>query len=485
MTLSWLFLEVAAWLHLCQVPGTWFVGRRVLCLSDELPRLSSLAAAIFTVMGAAVVLVLVVLGVLIGSHPTEVLTTHLGLGLCAFLGTFWFLRLLIQLFLLLPATLAAARARQGVARRAGGHFHGPSGGLPRRLVDGVNVASALVSLLRPFVGLAVTVAGAGNVPFIVAWSREGLTWVNALEEKRALLMAEGFGRATGRLALVSTTAGPGATNLATGLGIALRERTAVFVVAGQTPRHYAGRLPVQELDTKLFSGPLTRKSHELTAAESLEPTVRELLRTALDARHPGPVLLAVPADLWAAPCALAGPVLLPESWSGESARRIGRALAEARHPLVLAGSGVIQAGVSAELRALVDRLPHARVATTPRALGAFPSDDPRSAGSTGFGGSVDRDLDLADLVLVLGSRLHEMSTNYDARFARVPLIHLDIDPDVPGHAYAGDAVCADLRVALPALIAALEDAETAPSSGRQPRSDYELVAAVPRARSSS
>jgi hypothetical protein len=98
MTLSWLFLEVAAWMHLCQVPGTWLVGRRVLRLSAELPRLSPLAAAIFTVMAAAVVLVLVVLGVLIGSNPTEVLTTHLGLGLCAFLGSFWFLRLLIQLW---------------------------------------------------------------------------------------------------------------------------------------------------------------------------------------------------------------------------------------------------------------------------------------------------------------------------------------------------------------------------------------------------
>jgi hypothetical protein len=96
MTLSWLLLEVAAWLHLCQVPGTWMVGKRIVGIADELPRLSPLVGAIVTVLGIAVVAVLVGLGVLVGTYPSDVLGTQFGVALCGFLGLFWLARLGVQ-----------------------------------------------------------------------------------------------------------------------------------------------------------------------------------------------------------------------------------------------------------------------------------------------------------------------------------------------------------------------------------------------------
>ena len=65
MSASLILLELAAWLHLMQVPGTFYVGRRIIGISAELPRLSALTAAIFMVLGIAVVFILVGLGVLV------------------------------------------------------------------------------------------------------------------------------------------------------------------------------------------------------------------------------------------------------------------------------------------------------------------------------------------------------------------------------------------------------------------------------------
>lgn len=326
------------------------------------------------------------------------------------------------------------------------------------------VASALVELLAPRVGRAFNVPGAGNLPFLVAWSEHGLPWFTALEEKRGALMAEGYAKASRRLALMSTTAGPGVTNLATALYVALTERAPLFVVAGQTPRNYATRRPVQQLDTRSVARELTLKALELTAPEQLEGMVTELVRVALDARHQGPVLLAVPADLWHAGCSLQGPLRLPEAWTAAAARRTARLLQGSARPLLIGGSGVVQAGATTQLVQLAELLPRAMIAATPRALGVFSSRLPSYAGVIGFGGQLSVDLGQFDLVLVLGTRLHEMSTNFDDRLYAKRLVHIDIDPDVPGHIYAAEAYCAELSVALSQLTAALRDndSEAAP-----------------------
>jgi len=311
-----------------------------------------------------------------------------------------------------------------------------------------SVASALVALLDPWVGSAFNVAGAGNMPFISAWSERGRGWFTALEEKLGFTMAEGYARSTGRLALMTTTAGPGVTNLATGLFLALRERTPVFVVSGETPAAYAARLPVQQLDTQAFARELTLRARVLTAPEQLPGFVSELVRTALDRQRRGPVLLAIPADLWAHECAAPTPIRFPEPWNAAAALRCALALLEAQRPLVIAGSGVVQARASQALYQLALALPHVRVATTPRALGAFPASEPQAVQAVGFGGGVDRELEEADVVLVLGSRLHEMSTNFDERLFTKRILQIDIDPLVPGSVCPAEGFTAELGAAL-------------------------------------
>ena len=96
MNLSQLFLEVAAWLHLCQLPGVIFLSRHVVDLRADLPKLHPLTRAIFVVIGVSVVSLLVFLGVAMGSYADDVLASEFGLLLCLALGIFWFVRLAVQ-----------------------------------------------------------------------------------------------------------------------------------------------------------------------------------------------------------------------------------------------------------------------------------------------------------------------------------------------------------------------------------------------------
>jgi acetolactate synthase-1/2/3 large subunit len=314
-----------------------------------------------------------------------------------------------------------------------------------------DVSRELVNLLAPCVERAFCVAGAANMPFIAAWAERQLPLTVCLEEKRGLHMAEGFARTAGRLALMTTTAGPGAAALASALALALRERTPLIAVCGQTPQAFAHREPVQELDIRGLLREVTLATWELASPNQLGAVVSHLVKTATNSQRKGPVLLSVPADLWQLPCVPQRPIQFPEPWSAVVASNCSAALASSERLLIIAGSGITQAGVSEDLRTLVDLLPEVRVAVTPRALGAFPASHQKYVGPIGFGGFADATVEPPDRLLVLGTRLHEMSTNFAPFFQNRPVIHLDIDPNVPGKVFPATGYVADLAVALPDL----------------------------------
>jgi hypothetical protein len=98
MKISLLLVQGAAWLHLCQLPGMWLMSRRIVDVARELPRLSPLAAGVVRVMALAVLVLLMALGMLVATYPEDVLTTRFGRALVVFLGAFWGVRGLVQLW---------------------------------------------------------------------------------------------------------------------------------------------------------------------------------------------------------------------------------------------------------------------------------------------------------------------------------------------------------------------------------------------------
>ncbi|HEY5243201.1 MAG TPA: thiamine pyrophosphate-binding protein, partial [Polyangiaceae bacterium] len=294
-----------------------------------------------------------------------------------------------------------------------------------------------------------------------------LSLIMPKHEEGAAFLADGYSRASGKIAVCAGTSGPGATNLLTGVACAFADGVPMFVITGQAASHALGKGAAQEasredIDIVEMFRPVTKYSAMVTSAETLAHHVRRALRLALTGR-PGPVHLNVPVDLWEKPSTeewFDPKSYRPETrgFDRQAVQRAAEALLAAEHPVVLAGSGVAIAGAQDHLRVLVELL-SARVATSPKAKGVFPEDDPASLGILGNAGHRDaRDTILGDEVDVLftvGASLSETSTfNWDPRLRpSKTLIQLDVDADRIGRNYPVDvALVGDAQAILVELV---------------------------------
>ena len=279
-----------------------------------------------------------------------------------------------------------------------------------------------------------------------------LSLIVTKHEQGAAFMADGYARTTGKLAVCAGTSGPGATNLVTGVACAYADGVPMLVVTGQAATHALGKGAAQEtsredIDIVEMFRPITKYSAMVTDAVTLSHHLRRALRQALTGRR-GPVHLNVPVDLWER--AADEDWFDPSTYRAETrafdrhaVQRAAEALLSAKHPVLLAGSGVIAAGAQQHLRVLAELLP-ARVATSPRAKGVFPENHPLSLGIFGNAGhrSAKETIlgDAVDVLFTVGASLGETSTFNWTPGLRPSgsLIQLDIDADRIGRNYPVD-----------------------------------------------
>lgn len=305
-------------------------------------------------------------------------------------------------------------------------------------------------------------------PFFAAIERDpDIAFVVAKHEQGAAFMADGFARLGRRLSVCAGTAGPGATNLLTGVACAFADGVPMLVLTGQVASHSFGKGAAQEtaredMDIVAMFRPVTKYSAMVTSPESLAQHLRRALRLALTGR-PGPVHLNVPVDLWEKP--------FQEDWfdprtyrpetrafDREAVRRAALLIAAAKKPVLLVGAGVAIAGAQEHLRTLAELVP-ARVATTPRGKGLFPEDHPLSVGVLGFAGhALARDTLLGsdvDLLLTIGTSLNETATlNWTPGLRKNrTFIQLDIDAERIGRNYPVDlALVGDAQTILVEIV---------------------------------
>ena len=311
-------------------------------------------------------------------------------------------------------------------------------------------------------------------------------------EEGAAFMADGFARMGRCLAVCAGTSGPGATNLLTGVSSAFADGVPLLVVTGQAASHALGKgaaqeTPREDIDIVSMFRPITKYSAMVTSPGSLAHHLRRALRAALTGR-PGPVHLNIPVDIWEKP--LSEDWFDPRSYRPETrtfdrqaVQRAAMELLEAKRPVILAGSGVRQAGAEEHLRTLAELLP-ARVATTPRGKGVFAEDDPRSLGVLGVAGHRDaRNTILGedvDVLLTVGASLNETSTMNWAPTLRPSkaLIQVDIDADRIGRNYPVDiALVGDAQSILVELV---YHAHRAIREGAMPSSTWDRAAPLVR-----
>jgi acetolactate synthase-1/2/3 large subunit len=240
--------------------------------------------------------------------------------------------------------------------------------------------------------------------------------------------------------------------------------------------------------------PIVKWAAELREAADAGPMIERAVATATRGR-PGPVVLSVPADLFDVPAPAGEPGqragVHPEYRAEPDTvlvRRILHLLADARRPVILAGAGVLRARSTDALVRFAETMRVPVVASWRRA-DVFPNDNPLYLGMTGLGSPpvVLRRLEEADAMLVLGSRLGEITTyGYRIPGPSTRWAHVDVEPRGPDWAHSPEvAVSADvaafLRVAQRVLARAVFDAaslDERTAANTADREAYELASVV-------
>ena len=344
-----------------------------------------------------------------------------------------------------------------------------------------DVGERLVEVLQAGgVGAVFGVPGGQTLPLYAAARRRGLRHVLMRDERAAACAADAYARVSGRVGVCDATVGPGATNLVSGLAEALASSVPVLAIIADVPtewNHLRRRgVASQALDQAALLAPVSKWIARVERAAAFDEMLDQALRVATSGR-PGPVVLEIPDDVFQddpgeprrtfGPDAFACPRLrsAPSPAQIEAAVRL---IARAQRPLILAGGGVLTSGAAAEVARLAEAtgIP---VATTLNGKGSIDERHRLAAGVVGVFGQVraSRALARADLVLVLGSKLDQLST-----FTwRVPgpdqrVIHVDVDPEEIGRTgNVSLGIPADARETAALLCAALADHELAREPG--------------------
>jgi acetolactate synthase I/II/III large subunit len=281
-------------------------------------------------------------------------------------------------------------------------------------------------------------------------------------EQGAAHMADGYARACGKPGVVFATSGPGALNLVTGLCTAYMDSVPMIAITGQVNSTQVGRDAFQESDVIGATSSVTKHSYLVTKIEQLPRVIHEAFHIATTGR-PGPVLIDICKDVQQAVAEAVVPdqIDIPGyKLNGHvdlaGAQQAARALAEAEHPVILAGHGVLLSHAEALLQELAEKAA-APVGTTLLGIGAFPVRHPLSLHMTGFMGTGWnlKAVQNADVLMMVGMRVDDRVTAKLAEFApRVKtFIHIDIDGSEMGkNVRPHIELVADARHALAAML---------------------------------
>ncbi|MCB1956364.1 MAG: thiamine pyrophosphate-binding protein [Rhodocyclaceae bacterium] len=319
--------------------------------------------------------------------------------------------------------------------------------------------------------VAFGVPGESYLPVLDALLDGPIRFVACRQEGGAAMMAEAWGKLSGQPGLCFVTRGPGATNASAGVHIARQDSTPLLLFIGDVARGHRGREAFQEVDLPAMFAPLAKACLRIDEAGRIPEIVSRAHRLACSGR-PGPVVVVLPEDMLADTVGTPPlpPTPRPALWpSPASLDALSQLLATAERPFVLAGGPGWTDAACAGLAALSERW-HVPVGVSFRCQDLLDNAHPGYAGHVGIGldPALARRIRAADLLVVLGARLGEMTTG-GYRLPEAPrpaqtLVHVHPDPDELGHVYRPDlAIAADMASAMHAFAAipagACDDAE--------------------------
>ncbi|MER7397269.1 3D-(3,5/4)-trihydroxycyclohexane-1,2-dione acylhydrolase (decyclizing) [Streptomyces sp. NPDC000151] len=298
----------------------------------------------------------------------------------------------------------------------------------------------------------------------------GMPYLQGRNEQAMVHAAVGYARQSDRLSAqaVTTSIGPGATNLVTGAALATVNRLPVLLLPGDTFATRPAEPVLQQLEVP-YAGdvsvndalrPVSRYFDRVTRPEALIPAALQAMRVLADPVETGAVTLALPQDVQAE--AFDWPeeffadrvwhVTRPQPDAGALAEAV-RAIRSAETPLLVAGGGVHHSEAEAALRAFAEAtgIP---VASTQAGKGSLRYDHPADVGGIGHTGTATADALAreADLIIGVGTRYTDFTTASATLFARpgVRFVNLNI-ASFDSHKLGALSLIADARAGLEAL----------------------------------
>ncbi|MGC4977605.1 thiamine pyrophosphate-binding protein [Streptomyces sp. DT199] len=306
-----------------------------------------------------------------------------------------------------------------------------------------------------------------------ALRRSDLRYIGLRVENNAGFAADAYGRITGEAAPLLLSTGPGALTSLAALQEAAAASAPVLAISSQVPtaglgggRHgYLHELPDQAAS---FRG-VVKSVHTVRTQSQIPSAIEAAWTSALTAPH-GPVWVEIPQDVLLAETAIpvvTGGDAFPEELPPrpELTAVAADLLSKAARPAIIAGGGVVRADASGKLRQLAERL-RAPVVTTPGGKGAFPWTHPLSLQSWIEDRHTTDFLEDADVLLVVGSGLGELSSNYHTFKPRGRVVQIEADLGKLESNHPALGIHADARLALQALLETVPAREDATAEER-------------------
>ena len=336
--------------------------------------------------------------------------------------------------------------------------------------------------VQPYVGGVFSIFGHGNVAGIgeaLAAERAALPTLRAHNEQAMAHAAIAYAKAQfrQRIMAVTTSIGPGATNLVTAAALAHVNRLPVLLLPGDV---FASRAPdpvLQQLEDFHHGDvsandclrPVTRYFDRLMRPEQILTALPRAVQVMTDPALCGPVCLALPQDVqtqaFDCPEEFLQPALIrfrrPPAEAGEMQRAVAL-LKAAKRPLIIAGGGVLYSQAWEALRSFA-QAHGVPVAESQAGKSSLPWDDPLNTGAIGVTGSpaanaLARD---ADVILAVGTRLQDFTTGSHTLFGHAQLIGLNVQA-LDAAKWHGATLVADARAGLEQLARSLEGWQAEP-----------------------
>ena len=296
------------------------------------------------------------------------------------------------------------------------------------------------------------IPGEENLDVMDALLDSNIEFITTRHEQGAAFMADVYGRLSGRPGVCLATLGPGATNLLTAVADANMDHAPLVAIAGQadTTRLHKESHQVLHLD-RIFSE-VTKYSSRIVSPDAMAEVVRKAFKVAVTEKM-GASFIELPENV--AKMEVSGLPLrakytqLPGP-NEERVRMVAELIDQARHPIILAGNGVIRSGACDALVAFAEKL-NIPVANTFMAKGVFPFRHPLALGSVGLQAKdhVSTGFDQADVIICIGYDLVEYHPKLWHPSQDRTLIHIDTSPaEVDAYYQAELGVVGDIGRAL-------------------------------------